>query len=149
MIIRQLHKNKNFEFFTSDVLTELAIPLQNSRVNAGFPSPADDYVELKLDLNKFLIKHPSATFYVRVNGNSMQDAGIKDGDMLIVDRALEPKNNDIVVCIIDGEFTVKRIKKSKGSIYLIPENPDYKPVKITEQNDFQVWGVVSFIIHKA
>jgi DNA polymerase V len=123
-------------------------PLFTSGVSAGFPSPADDYIELKLDLNKYLIKHPSATFYVKVKGDSMKNAGINDEDILIVDRALEPRNNDIVVCVIDSEFTVKKIKKTKDSLYLLPENPEYKPIKVTESNSFQVWGVVSYVIHK-
>jgi DNA polymerase V len=126
----------------------MEIPLYNSGVSAGFPSPADDYVENKLDLNKHLISHPSATFYVRVKGSSMIGAGIKDGDLLIVDRALEPGNNDIAVCIIDGDFTVKRINKHNGDVYLIPENPDFKAIRITETNNFQVWGVVAYVIHK-
>jgi DNA polymerase V len=126
----------------------MELPLYSSGISAGFPSPADDYVEMKLDLNKHLVDHPSATYYVRVAGNSMLNAGICNGDMLVVDRAIEPKNNDVAVCVVDGEFTVKRISKINECIYLIPENPDYKPIRITEGNNFEVWGVVQYIIHK-
>ena len=105
-------------------------------------------MEIKLDLNKELIKHPSASFYVRVKGNSMLNAGINDGDILIVDRALEVKNKDIVICAINGVFTVKRIRKNGETILLEPENPSFQAIKITEENDFRVWGVVSYVIHK-
>ncbi|NOZ35806.1 MAG: translesion error-prone DNA polymerase V autoproteolytic subunit [Chlorobi bacterium] len=95
-----------------------------------------------------VIKHPSATFYARVKGDSMIGAGINDGDLLVVDRATEIYDNCIAVCIIDGEFTVKRLKKTAGKILLIPENKEYKPIEISEFNDFEVWGIVAFVIHK-
>lgn len=136
-------------FLYPEDMQRFEIPAFKSEVRAGFPSPADDYVEQKLDLNRFLIRHPSATFYVRVKGNSMEGAGISDGDMLIVDRALEAGNNDIAVCVINGEFTVKRLKKEKGALYLVPENPGYRPIRVPEGSDFQVWGIVSYVIHKA
>jgi DNA polymerase V len=141
------NKKVSLKVYSVDSSSNLKSPLFTSGVSAGFPSPADDYVELKLDMNKYLIKHPSATFYVKVKGDSMKGAGINDGDILVVDRALEPQNNDIVVCVIDSEFTVKKIKKTKDSLFLIPENLDYKPIKVSESNSFQVWGVVSFVIH--
>jgi len=102
----------------------LKLPLFLSSVKAGFPSPADDFVETRLDLNEYLIDHPEATFFVRVSGDSMIRAGIHTGDILIVDRSLEPKNNDIVIAIIDGEFTVKRLKKYGDRVFLVPENPN-------------------------
>lgn len=95
-----------------------------------------------------MIKHPAATFYVRVKGDSMINAGIHDGDLLIVDKSVEPENDDVVVCVINGEFTVKRLKKVNGGIYLIPENSHYQAVKISENMDFQVWGVVTYTIHQ-
>jgi DNA polymerase V len=134
--------------YKSTILHPLAIPLVLGCVPAGFPSPADDYVENKLDLNKYLIQHPSATFYVKVKGHSMMGAGITDGDMLVVDRAIEPRNNDIAVCVIDGEFTVKRVNKVNNDVYLIPENPEFKAIRISEGQNFQVWGVVQYVIHK-
>ena len=137
------------EIHSVDIASTLNPPLFASGVSAGFPSPADDYVEKKLDLNRHLIKHPSATFFVRVKGTSMKDAGINDGDILIVDKSLESLNNAIAVCIIDSEFTVKRLRKVKDALYLIPENPEYEPIKVTDNNNFQVWGIVTWIIHKA
>ncbi len=132
-----------------DNSVSMELPFFASKISAGFPSPADDYVELKLDLNQHLIKHPAATFYVRVKGNSMIDANIHEGDILIVDRALEAKNNDIIIGVLNGEFTVKRLKKTKSGIVLNPENTEFKPIKISSDADFQIWGVISYIIHKA
>jgi len=148
MKLKSIIETDKFEFYSADVGKKSEIPFFSSSVSAGFPSPADDYIELSLDLNKHLIKHPSATFYARVKGDSMIDAGINDGDLLVVDRALEIYNNCIAVCIIDGEFTVKRLKKQKDKILLIPENKEYKPIEVSEFNDFEVWGIVAYVIHK-
>lgn len=131
-----------------DFCTKLARPLFLSRVPAGFPSPADDYLEGKLDLNEHLIQHKAATFFVRVSGSSMEGAGIFDGDLLIVDRALETKHKSIVVAVVNGEFTVKRIKKEKGRVWLIPENDKFKPIELKEGTECEVWGVVTNVIHK-
>lgn len=136
------------EFFVPDVSEELNLPLINAYINAGFPSPADDYLESKLDLNKLLIQHPSSTFFARVRGNSMIDVGIHDGDILIIDKSLEPKHNSVLVCFIDGEFTVKKIRKQNGDFYLMPENKDFEPIKIEKGSDFRLWGVVTHCIHK-
>ncbi len=116
-------------------------------VSAGFPSPADDYVENRLDLNKHLIKHPAATFFVKVKGDSMIEAGIHSGDILIVDRALEATDKKVVIAVIDGELTVKRIRISEGKILLLPENHDYNPTEITGEMSFEIWGVVTNVIH--
>ncbi|MDX8431657.1 MAG: translesion error-prone DNA polymerase V autoproteolytic subunit [Candidatus Algichlamydia australiensis] len=137
------------EFYKADEKSKLSLPLFSARVQAGFPSPADDYVEKKLDLNELLIAHPAATFFVRVEGNSMINAGIQSGDLLIVDRALTPSDNKIVVAILNGEFTVKRIRKESGKLFLLPENSSFSPLQITPEMDFEVWGVVTFIVHKA
>ena len=118
----------------------------DTSVPAGFPSPADDFLERKLDLNEYLIKNPTATFFVRVRGSSMIQAGIFSEDILVVDRSLEPQNNMIVVAVLDGEFTVKRIQTSRNQICLIAENRNYKPIKITEEMKFEVWGVVTGVI---
>tara|TARA_B100000676_G_scaffold54643_1_gene53769 strand:+ start:6537 stop:7052 length:516 start_codon:yes stop_codon:yes gene_type:complete len=123
------------------------LPLYSSSVQAGFPSPADDYLEEKLDLNKYLIKHPSATFFVKVTGDSMIKAGIHSGDILIVDRSIEPKNNKIVIAAIDGELTVKRLSYEPDGNYLQPENDNYSPIKIDEHNDLTIWGVVTNVLH--
>ncbi len=118
-----------------------------SRVRAGFPSPADDYLDKKLDLNEHLIKHPAATFFVKVKGDSMIKAGINSGDILVVDRSLEPKDKKIVVAILNGEFTVKRVRKMKDKLYLVSENDDYLPIEIKDDAEFEIWGVVAHVIH--
>lgn len=130
-----------------DFSTTLARPLFLSKIPAGFPSPADDYIEGTLDLNQHLIKHKAATFFVRVSGDSMLGAGIHDGDLLIVDRSLEPKDKSVVVAVVNGEFTVKRIQKQKGEIWLMPENEKYQPMEMKEGSELDVWGVVTNVIH--
>lgn len=132
---------------TEPVINASSFPLYASAVSAGFPSPADDYVETALDLNEHLIKHPSATFFVRVSGESMINAGIYDQDVLIVDRSLSPKQSDIVIAVLDGELTVKRLHLEKESVTLLPENPDYPPIPITKSMSFTIWGVVTTVIH--
>jgi len=126
--------NKNFAIFSF------------ADVKAGFPSPAEDYAEKRIDLNSFLVKHPAATFFIKVKGDSMINAGINEGDMLVVDRSLDAKNNSIVIAFLDGEFTLKRISKIKGEYFLIPENKKYKPIKIDKNKDFEVWGTVIYVI---
>ncbi|MDH5682710.1 MAG: translesion error-prone DNA polymerase V autoproteolytic subunit [Spirochaetota bacterium] len=123
------------------------LPLYLSPISAGFPSPADDYVDQSLDLNEYLIKRPAATFFVRVKGDSMTGAGIQDGDILIVDRSLEPTDNKVVIAAMDGEFTVKRILRKGEKLYLMPDNPDYDPVELHSETDFTIWGVVTYVIH--
>jgi DNA polymerase V len=123
------------------------LPLYGSRVSAGFPSPADDHLEDKLDLNTHLIQHPAATFFVRVRGNSMIDAGIHDNDLLIVDKSLEPVSGKIVIAVINGELTVKRYRMLKDGPYLMPENPHYKPIPLHDGLDVHIWGVVTNVIH--
>ena len=115
---------------------------------AGFPSPADDYIDRGLDLNELLIKHPSATYFVRVEGDSMINAGISEGDILIVDRAVEPKNNSIVIAVLNNEFTVKRVRFLKNRIQLIPENDNYSIIEIDENQDFEIWGTVINVIKR-
>ena len=146
--LNKISESEELEFYSAETTTELKIPLFESGVSAGVPSPADDYLDLPIDLNEFLIKHPAATFYVRVKGNSMEGAGIRNGDLLIVDRAEEPRNKSIVLGIIDGEFTVKRIKKKGSDLYLMPDNPEFKPIKINDNMNFRVWGVVTYVVHK-
>lgn len=126
----------------------LTCPAYTSAISAGFPSPADDYIEKNLDLNEMMIHHPAATFFVRVEGDSMKDGGIQSGDLLVVDRAVEAVDGKIVVAILNGEFTVKRIWIRGSQIRLLPENPQYSPINIEEGSDFQVWGVVTYVIHK-
>lgn len=129
--------------------TALALPLYLATVPAGFPSPADDYIDRKLDLNEHLIRHPAATFFVRVAGDSMTEAGIVSGDILIVDRAADPRNGSIVIAAVNGELTVKRLKKTSARLLLMPANPAFSPTEITPDTQFEIWGVVTYIIHKA
>jgi len=124
------------------------LPFFQTPIQAGFPSPADDLVEKALDLNDLLIEHPAATFFVRVQGNSMQDAHILEGDVLIVDRAKEAATGSIVVAVLNGEFTVKRIEKKGSTVWLVPENKKFPPIEIRPEMEFQVWGVVTYVIHK-
>lgn len=121
--------------------------LAEATVAAGFPSPAEAYTENPLDLNELLIKKPQATFFVRVQGDSMINAGVYNGDLVIVDRSLAPANGQVVVAIIDGEFTLKRFLQNLKGVFLIPENSAYPTLTITEEMDFQVWGVATFVIH--
>ncbi|MES2836437.1 MAG: translesion error-prone DNA polymerase V autoproteolytic subunit [Bacteroidota bacterium] len=138
------------EILNIDLTTKLELPFINSGLVAGFPSPAQDYIEQSIDLNKELIKNPTTTFFGRVTGESMKDAGINQGDVIIIDKSLEISNNKIAVCYIDGEFTIKKVKldKKKNEIWLMPANKDFQPIKITAQNDFLVWGIVTYIIKK-
>jgi len=126
----------------------LSLPLYSSKVPAGFPSPADDHMEGKLDLNTHLVKHPTATFFVKASGDSMIGAGIHDGDILVVDRSLEPRQSRIVIAAVDGQLTVKRLKKKGKKIFLVPENKKFRSIELNENNDVKVWGVVTNVIHK-
>ena len=117
-------------------------------ISAGFPSPADDFKEVRISLDKELVKNQESTFYARVNGDSMLEAGIDDGDLLVIDKSLSPENGKIAVCLVDGEFTVKRIKKEKDKFYLIPENKKYKPIELKEDNELIIWGIVEYVIKK-
>lgn len=128
--------------------TDLSIPLAAVGISAGFPSPADDFIELSLDLNKELIRNPPCTFFARVSGVSMVNDGIDDGDLLVVDKSVTPYNNCLAVCFIDGEFTLKRFRKEDKEGWLIPANENYAPIRVTEDNDFRIWGVVLYVIKK-
>lgn len=134
-----------FEFVTTQ---GHRLPLYACSSQAGFPSPADDYIERKLDLNQHLIKHPAATFFVRAAGESMLKAGIHPGDILVVDRSLEAAHGKIIIVAVDGELTVKRLHKTPEATYLMPENDGFKPIKIEEGNEVAVWGVVTNVIHE-
>jgi DNA polymerase V len=133
--------------YEPDNKTKQELPLFLVSVSVGFPSPADDYLEGKLDLNEHLVRNPTATFFVRVTGDSMEGAGMYSGDILVVDRSLDPKDGNVIIAVIDGELTVKRLSNKNGVISLVPENPNYKPLKITEEMSFTVWGVVTNVIH--
>ena len=138
---------KIIEIYKAKIATKQSLPLYLSRIKAGFPSPAEDYIDKKLDLNEHLIKHPASTFFVKVKGDSMIGAGINSGDILIVDRSLEPKDKKVVVAVINGEFTVKRIVKKANKVSLVAENPKYPSIEIKDGMEFEVWGVVVHVIH--
>lgn len=136
------------EIFKPEANSEVILPLYTEKLSAGFPSPANDYIDRGLDLNELLIKNPSATFYVEIEGESMINAGINSGDILVVDRSLEAKHGTIIVAILDGEFTVKRLYWRGKKVKLVAENPNYKPIEITDEMDFEIWGVATTVIHK-
>lgn len=138
-------KLPTIDFYKIDKKSILELPFIGGIV-AGFPSPAEDFLGEKIDLNKELIKNPPSTFCGRIKGDSMRDAGIENGNLLIVDKSIEPTNGKIAVCLLDGEFTIKRIKIEKECIYLVPANSDFNPIKVTSQNDFIIWGIVLHII---
>lgn len=117
-------------------------------IRAGFPSPAEDYAEPTLDLNRYVIKNPASTFYARVTGNSMEGADIHDGDIVVIDKSLEPTNDSLAVCYIDGEFTLKRIWVERNRVWLMPANPDFPMIEVTEENHFLVWGIVTYVIKR-
>ena len=125
----------------------VACPLLLTQVAAGFPSPADDYLDRPLDIAEHLIRHPEATFFLRAQGYSMTGAGIHDGDLLVVDRAAEPVHNKVAIVAVDGELTVKRLYLRAGRVVLLPENPDYEPLDVTGRDDVHVWGVVTYVVH--
>ncbi|MCH9610614.1 MAG: Protein UmuD [Chlamydiales bacterium] len=128
---------------------DLEIPFVEGRLPAGFPSSADDFEQRPLDLHELLVEHPAATFFVRVDGDSMIDAKIESGDILIVDRALTPKSGKVVVALVDGAFTVKQLVQREGGTFLYAANPRFAPIEVTDDEHFLVWGVVTYVIHKA
>ena len=135
------------EFLTPE-RSDLEIPFIDQTVNAGFPSPGENEFENKLNLNDYVVKHPAATFFIRVSGSSMEDAHIFDQDILVVDRSIESTLGKIIVARVGGEFTVKRLKKVKDQLFLVPENPKFPPIEIKPDTDFEVWGVVTYVLHK-
>lgn len=146
MLHLQKDRVATLEIFTAQTQKALRLPYIDGGISAGFPSPALDFMDLSIDLNKHLIKNPSATFYGRVKGSSLINAGINNGDLLIIDRSLEARNGKIAVCYIDGEFTAKRIQVIKNELWLIPENENYKAICIREENNFMIWGIVTHVI---
>ena len=135
-------------FFTPENLNTLGAVYFDTGISAGFPSPADDFKQERLSLDNELIKNKEATFFARVSGQSMVDAGLSDNDLLVIDRSLSPAHNKIAVCFLDGEFTVKRLKVEKEEVWLQPENKNYQPIKITQENDYVIWGIVTNVIKK-
>ena len=143
-----LHKSENLTFFIPEYTEDSGTHFFDTGISAGFPSPAEDFKEQRLSLDDELVKNKEATFYARVSGQSMIGAGLDDNDLLVIDRSLEPENNKIAVCFLDGEFTIKRLKVDGNDVWLQPENPKYPIIKITEENDFVIWGIVTSVIKK-
>ncbi|MCG1034919.1 LexA family protein [Polaribacter sargassicola] len=140
--------SKNLTFFSPKASSGNGAIFVDTGISAGFPSPADDFRETRISLDDELISNKDATFFAKVKGQSMINAGLDDNDLLVIDRSLEPANNKIAVCFLDGEFTVKRLRVEKNEVWLQPENPDYPIIKITEDNDFVIWGIVTNVIKK-
>ncbi len=142
-------KNENgLNIYSPELQSEMDQPMAQSSVSAGFPSPADDVMGVKLDLNRELVKNPASTFYARVSGVSMVDEGIDDGDLLVIDKSVEPYDGALAVCFIDGEFTLKRFSDRGDHGYLVPANDSYEPIRVDANNDFMVWGVVRYLIKR-
>lgn len=136
--------------YSADLSSELKLTYADGDIRAGFPSPAQDYVSESIDLNRELVRHPATTFYARAVGDSMKGCGIDDGDLLVIDKSIDPQDGDIVVAFIDGEFTLKKVKIEPGAdcLWLMPANTEYKPIKVTEENNFIVWGVLTYNIKR-
>tara|TARA_B100001027_G_scaffold128485_1_gene88742 strand:- start:453 stop:884 length:432 start_codon:yes stop_codon:yes gene_type:complete len=141
-------KKEKLTFLKPEKGNNLGQWLVEQGISAGFPSPADDFKEIRISLDKELVKNKEATFYARVSGESMIEAGLDDGDLLVIDRSLNPESGKIAVCLVDREFTVKRIKKEKDKIYLMPENKKYKPIELEAGNELIIWGIVEYVIKK-
>ena len=137
---------KKLNFFLPDFENPNELPYISSGIKAGFPSPAADFDESKISLDNVLVKNREATFYAKASGTSMIGAGIDDGDILVIDRSIEPQNNKVAVCYVDGEFTVKRIKVEKDCVYLMSENAAFQPIKVTDENLLIIWGMVTYVI---
>ena len=143
-----MKEKKTLNFFVPKKEKGIGQWLAEEGISAGFPSPADDFKETRISLDKELVKNKEATFYARVDGDSMIGAGLDHEDLLVIDRSLNPENGKIAICLVDGEFTVKRIKKEREKLYLIPENKKYKPIELKEENELIIWGIVSYVIKK-
>lgn len=139
---------KNLQIHKIDISSSLPLPYADEGVRAGFPSPAQDYLKEAIDLNKEIVQHPATTFYARVSGDSMRDEGIEDGDILVVDKSLELIDDDLAICYIDGDYTLKRVRLEKDAAWLVPSNPNYPLIKVTPENEFVVWGIVTYTIKK-
>ncbi|WP_396188593.1 LexA family protein [Flavobacterium sp.] len=141
-----MYKFAKITFFLPDTKRGLELSFISAGIKAGFPSPAADFDETRVSIDQIVVKHKEATFYAKASGTSMIGAGIDDGDILVIDRSLEARNGKIAVCFVDGEFTVKRIKVEQDCVYLVPENPKFEPIKVTEENELIVWGIVTHVV---
>lgn len=142
------NRQVTIDIIKADTETHIPLPYADQGIQAGFPSPAQDYISETVDLNREIVKHPAATFYGRVSGDSMIEEGIEQGDMLVIDRSLQPEEGDLVVCCVDGDFTLKRIHIEPGRVWLLPSNETYDPILVTPENQFSIWGVVTYTIKR-
>lgn len=138
----------DFKIYKADTDLALKLPYADEGIRAGFPSPAQDFLSESIDLNKDIIHNTESTFYARATGNSLKDAGVHEGDILVVDKALGPRDGDMAVCCVAGEFTLKFIEIHKDYLMLRPANHDYQPIRVSLEDDFSVWGIVTYVIHK-
>ena len=143
-----MKKATTLHFYSPDNKNKTDVWLASEGISAGFPSPADDFKEVRISLDKTVVKNEAATFYARVAGQSMEGAGLDDGDLLVIDRSLEPEDNKIAVCFVNGEFTVKRLKVAEDGIWLLPENKNYRPIQINNESELIVWGIVTHVLKK-
>lgn len=141
-------RTSHIEIYTPDIEEEQLLPFSENGVAAGFPSPAEEFMDMALDLNKELVRNPASTFYARVRGTSMIDEGIDNGDLLIIDKSLEPHDGALAVCYIDGDFTLKRFRDMGDHALLMPANKEFQPIVVNRENDFQIWGIVRYVIKK-
>ena len=141
-----MKKATTLHFYSPDTSNEANVWLAGEGISAGFPSPADDFKEVRISLDSAVVKNKAATFYARVAGQSMVGAGLDDGDLLVIDRSLEPTDGKIAVCFVDGEFTVKRLKVAEDCLWLMPENEQYKPLQVTKDNELMIWGIVTHVL---
>ena len=142
-------KDVSIDIFNADTSTFMPMPYAEQGIQAGFPSPAQDYISESIDLNRELIRHPSATFYGRVSGDSMIEEGIEEGDIIVIDRAIEPHDGDLAVCCVDGEFTLKQIKIEEDHAWLIPANESFDPILVDGESKFSISGVVTYTIKRS
>lgn len=149
MQVKKQFSTKNFDIYSANTNTKLSLPYYEGGISAGFPSPAEDYMLDTIDLNKVLIKNPESTFFARAKGDCLINNGINDGDLLIIDRSLEIADGKIVVSYIDNDFTLKRLRILKDGIWLYPANSEFNPIKVTEENDFMVWGRLTYFVKEA
>ena len=140
--------NKKLVFFHPNQEQKKRMHLAEEGISAGFPSPADDFKELRISIDQEVVRNEESTFYARVSGESMQGAGLDNGDLLVIDRSIEPQNDRIAVCFIDGAFTVKRLKVEFDCVYLMPENKKYKPIKVNAEDELVIWGIVTYVVKK-
>lgn len=143
-----MKKQVTIDIFRPDLSTRMPLPYADQGIQAGFPSPAQDYISESIDLNREIVRHPAATFYGRVSGESMIDDGIDPDDIIVIDRSLQPQDGDLAVCCLDGEFTLKRIKLETDKVWLIPANEAFDPILVTPDSRFEIWGVVTYTIKR-